>query len=862
MRYFLVSIFLTVSLQMLAQLTDDFSDNNFTSLPSWSGDDSVFTVLDVSGNKRLRSNKLIANSSYYLSTPSITSNEGQWEFFVNLQFNTSSANYVDFYLMADNQNLLNTSLSGYFVRIGGTTDEISLYKKVSGTNTKIIDGVDGITNFSPNQLKIKVTKTISGDWKLERDNTGTGNAYVQEGIINDLTINTSLYFGISITQSTASFFQKHFFDDIYVGPIILDITPPQMVSVTPVGPQAVDVLFNEPLEITSAQSLLNYVFNPVLTVQPPQLDANNPSLVHLFIWPPGMSNGTTYQLTTSSISDISGNISGNQTLNFTYLVAETPIPGDVFINEFMCDPSPTVGLPEVEYIEVYNKSNKYFDLTGWKIGDASSDGTIQEGWLYPGEHRILCASSNVDTFTMTQAYAVTSFPSLNNAGDDIVLKDLNGIELDRISYTDNWYKDEVKAEGGYSIERINPNDPCSAEDNWMASNSISGGTPGSINSVFDDTPDTTPPVISELIALAPNYLEVHFSEGMDSTLLTSANYIVDPFLNLQSVYVFGSHPDMVTLQYTDNFEPSKTYQFFIENAADCWMNPANLNGYFTLPDIAEKGDVFVNEILFDPYTNGYDWIELVNTSSKVIDLQGWQLANYDDTITNFKTVNNHFYIKPGGFAVLGKDSVFVKQSYPFYGVGTFVYCETPSFNVDSSTVYLIYDNQVMDAVSYSSEWHFPLLDDTDGVSLERVDTQRPSSDPTNWHSAAEPIGFATPGLENSQYYPASQSGDFDYESATFSPDNDGYEDLLLINYSLIEPSLLGRFTIYDDRGRLIKTVFDQELLGTKGVFSWDGITDENVKARIGTYVGVFEAFSINGGVSFTKTKAFVVSGKL
>jgi hypothetical protein len=862
MRYFLVSIFLTVSIQLLAQLTDGFSDNNFTGSPTWTGDDSVFTVVDVSGNNRLRSNKLLSNSTFYLSTPSLTSTEGQWEFFTNLQFNTSSANYVDIYLMADNQNLLSTSLSGYFVRIGGTTDEISLYKKVSGTNTKIIDGVDGITNFSSNQFKIKVTKTIAGDWKLERDNTGTGNAYFQEGLINDLTINSSSYFGISITQSTASFFQKHFFDDIYVGPIILDITPPQMISVTPSGPQAMDVLFNEPLESSSAEALLNYTFNPGLTVQPPQIDAVNPALVHLFLWAPGMTNGTTYQLTTSSISDLSGNLSGNQTLGFTFLIPETPLVGDVFINEFMCDPSPVVGLPEVEYIELYNKSNKYFDLTGWKIGDASSDGSIQEGWLYPGEHRILCASSNVDTFTMTQAYAVTSFPSLNNSGDDIILKDVNGIELDRISYTDGWYKDEIKADGGYSIERINPNDPCSAEDNWTASNSITGGTPGTINSVYNDTPDTTPPLISELIALAPNYLEVHFSEGMDSILLASANYMVNPFLNLQALYVFGPHPNMVTLQFADNFEPSKTYQFFIENVADCWMNPANLNGSFALPDIAIKGDVIVNEILFDPYTNGYDWIELVNTSNKVIDLQGWQLANFDDTIANFKTVNGHYYLMPEGFAVLGKDSVFVKQNYPFYSEGTFVYCETPSFNVDSSTVYLIYNNQVMDAVSYSSDWHFRLLDDTDGVSLERVDKNRASSDPSNWHSAAEAKGFATPGLENSQYYPASQNGDFVYESATVSPDNDGYEDLLLVNYTLIEPSLLGRFTIYDDRGRLIKTVFDQELLGTKGVFSWDGITDENVKARIGTYVGVFEAFSVNGGVSFTKTKAFVVSGKL
>ena len=38
------------------------------------------------------------------------------------------------------------------------------------------------------------------------------------------------------------------------------------------------------------------------------------------------------------------------------------------------DPSPSVGLPDEEFIEVYNKSNKIFNLDGWLIGDASSQG--------------------------------------------------------------------------------------------------------------------------------------------------------------------------------------------------------------------------------------------------------------------------------------------------------------------------------------------------------------------------------------------------------------------------------------------------------------------------------------------------------
>ena len=43
---------------------------------------------------------------------------------------------------------------------------------------------------------------------------------------------------------------------------------------------------------------------------------------------------------------------------------------------------------------------------------------------------------------------------------------------------------------------------------------------------------------------------------------------------------------------------------------------------------------------------------------------------------------------------------------------------------------------------------------------------------------------------------------------------------------------------------------------------WDGLTDQKTKTSVGTYIGVFEAFSIQGGLVFAKRKAFVVAGKL
>jgi len=79
---------------------------------------------------------------------------------------------------------------------------------------------------------------------------------------------------------------------------------------------------------------------------------------------------------------------------------------------------------------------------------------------------------------------------------------------------------------------------------------------------------------------------------------------------------------------------------------------------------------------------------------------------------------------------------------------------------------------------------------------------------------------------------------------------------------MAETGLLATLTIYDDRGRIIRSLFKNELLGSSGVFNWDGVTDSGVKASIGTYVAVFEAFKVEGASMFAKTKAFVVAGKL
>ena len=859
MKFVLTTLCLLFGLPMSAQFLDDFSDGNFTSTPSWFGDDSVFTIVDVGGNMHLRSNKLLTNSTFCLATPSTQVTDAQWELNVTLAFNTSSVNFVDVYLCSDQANVIMNGVNGYFVRIGGTTDEVSLYKSVNGVKTKIIDGIDGTTNHSSNALNIKVKCTASGSWSLEQK-TESASVYTVEGTVTDLTITTSLYFGIAVSQSTASFCQKHFFDNLYVGPIIYDVIPPVLLSVTPISATEIEVLFNEVIDTVSAQNSLNYSIPQGPAILNAHIDSTNESLVHLTLSAP-MVNGQEYTLITENILDLSLNQSLQQSILFQWLFSENAEHGDIIINEFLCDESPSVGLPEAEYVELFNASQKIFHLQGWKIGDASGFGTIQNGWIYPGEYQVLCASANEAYFT--NAAMVTSFPSLNNAGDNIVLHDINGIQIDSLTYTSDWYQDPLKSTGGYSIERINPFDPCSAQDNWKASESVMGGTPTAQNSVFNDSPDSQAPTIFELVPLAPNVLQIFFNEGMDSTHLASAFIETNPMLNIYKRAIYGEHPSMMTLIFSDNLIGGQVYNIQWNQLADCWMNQTDLHATFVLPQTPSVGDIVINEILFDPLTGGSDWIEVFNRSDKWIDLMDWRLANVaNGVIDNFQTITEHFYLAPKNYVVLGNDSNFVKAHYPFAVPGSFVFCETPAYAVDSGTVLLYYFDQLMDTVSYSSDWHFPLLESTDGVSLERISSDGSSNAKSNWHSAAEAYGFASPGMKNTQDMQGELGGDFSLSPSIISPDNDGFQDVMAFNYMLLEPGMLGTLTVYDDEGREVKKIMNNELLGISGSVTWDGITKDQYKANIGTYVAVFEAFSLNGQLAVNKRKAFVVAGRL
>ena len=368
--------------------------------------------------------------------------------------------------------------------------------------------------------------------------------------------------------------------------------------------------------------------------------------------------------------------------------------------------------------------------------------------------------------------------------------------------------------------------------------------------------------------MSPNFLEVSFSEGMDSSSLANTQITASPNLSVQATFIQvvndnPNGPPQFIVQFNENFLPSTTYQIQLGPVGDCWQNDTTFIGQFTLPEQAQVGDIVINEILANPLNGGQDFIELYNRSTKVIDLKDWQIANYyNDTISNLKTISNHFILEPNSYVAISEDTSFLLENYPASVSGRLIQMDMPSYNIDSGTVYLFYNSEQIDRVSYLEDWQFSLLDNSDGVSLERISPNASSNQQSNWHSAAESIGFATPGRVNSQYQYVGTTESISLQKDVFSPDQDGFEDILVVNYAFSESGLLAKARIFDDFGREIKTLFSNELMGTSGFFTWDGVNGDQAKSPIGIYVLVLEVFSVDGGVILAKKIPFTLAGKL
>ena len=552
--------------------------------------------------------------------------------------------------------------------------------------------------------------------------------------------------------------------------------------------------------------------------------------------------------------------------------SDRPAPFDVVINELMVRPTPSAGLPEAEYIELFNRSQSPVSLKEWSIHVGNRSKKLTDRLLLPGSYLLLTHEKNSHLLSeFGEVEGLPGFPVLAMGGQTVVLKDEKGNVISAVDYSDTWYGSSLKASGGFSLEQIDPFNPCGGKENWTASANYAGGTPNQQNSVYKNNPDNSPPLLVRGSIQPTGSVRLHFNKPMHPLSGWSPkDYLIDDHGEPVSVVPLEPLFYEVDMWFSNAFEKEKDYLLHIQGALyDCafnYLDKKNARVRIAIPGQPEKNDVLINEVLFNPYPGGVNFVELYNNSHKTIDLKHLVLAGMAEGIPDpaYIISPGGYLLFPGNFVVLTTDPATVKSQYYARDPLPFVTMERmPRMNNQSGSI-AVTDLQmnIIDQLEYHEDMHSPVLTDRKGVSLERLNYGRPSADATNWLSASENSGFATPGYQNSQFSEIQGNSDntLTVDPQIFYPDNSGYYDVVNISYKAGKPGYTGSLTIYNSRGRPVRRLIRNELLGTSGTYSWDGRDDYNGRSRPGIYLIFLEMFHPDGGVHKHK-KAVVLGGR-
>lgn len=534
----------------------------------------------------------------------------------------------------------------------------------------------------------------------------------------------------------------------------------------------------------------------------------------------------------------------------------------VVINELMVDPTPMVGLPDLEWIELVNISGARVNLEGWELRVGSTSRLLSACWVEPGDYVILCDEDSAEALAEWGQVLGFQMPALRNSGNRVTLLSTNGEVEDEVNYSDSWYPDIPKRNGGWSLERIDPDRSCGEHANWTVSMDPSGGTPGKQNSVFAANPDEEIPGIKNVGVVSPNLVVITFTEPVvaDSSCFYLSGGLGTPdrleFLSASVLHLIwdAGLPLNVTLQLTT------------QGISDlCGNSMPRLSSPIQWIQLG-PGDVVVNEILFNPLPGGCDFVEVLNRSSKRVDAGLIQIAGRD----NLGELRQKTGLGTTGVVLEPGDLMAVCVSKE--GITTFytTVCESciheipsiPSYNNGEGWVVLLDGNErVIDEFHYTEEMHHPLIGNVKGVSLERSNPDLDASAPGNIHSASAAVGFATPGYKNSQSIAEpSRKASLAIRNPTFSPNDDGYNDQLVIHYTMPSQGWMANAWIFDLSGTPMVTLAGNLILSTEGDLVWDGSDPTGSMLPPGPYVLMIEMYDLEGHIDRFR-EAVVLTGQ-
>ena len=541
----------------------------------------------------------------------------------------------------------------------------------------------------------------------------------------------------------------------------------------------------------------------------------------------------------------------------------------VLINEIMADPAPSVSLPSVEWIELRNRGSDPVNLEGWRVADLAGQSGRMPPFVLQPDSLVLISSPAAQPVLSSfgRTIAVTSFPSLDNEGELIWLRSANGETMHALDYRNSWHSNALKRDGGFTLELIDPMNACAGRNNWTSSMHPSGGTPGRANSVKASNADADPPVLIHAIMPDSTGILLIFDETLDSAAASKPELfsLTEPVAagngsnqllpRIVTASATGPMFDRVLLRLDKPADTGQLYQIRMAGVVDCAGNQGLEMQVLTgRPLQPSMGDLVINELLFDPRAGSEDYVEVVNPGRGIYDLSLLHLANRGNTgqLNDMTALSaEQRYLLPGQYAVFTTDSSALQRHYLVRDpLAVRELSHLPSLPDTEGEIVLLDDQgNLLDEVRYDERWHFPLLDDREGVSLERLSPHLSSQQQSSWHSASATSGYGTPGSLNSQRSPMENfTGQLELIPPVISPDNDGQDDALMIRYRMPSPGYTASVRIYSMNGVMLRTLRSRELLGLEGAWQWDGLNERKQALPAGNYIIMTELFDLTGTV--------------
>ena len=515
-------------------------------------------------------------------------------------------------------------------------------------------------------------------------------------------------------------------------PILIDKVPPIVTEVKSDYLGWLTITFNEQV---SDHSIFPGHFS-ISTVEGP-IEINQVSETTYSLLFDHLDEGVDYMLYSRDIFDLHQNVKKLDSIGFTYTPPSIPDRGDIVLNELMIDPTPEVGLPDIEYIELFNKSDQSYNLRSLRISDISTVTSLPDYDLLPGSYIVL----SEDSVAEDHYVLVDNLPTLTNATDSIAITNINGMLIDHVSYSRDWYGNTQKDDGGFSLELINPYSDCPGIVNWTVSENERGGTPGERNSVYNLLPDTIKPSIVSY-QLEDNQLIIYFSEAMDASSVLTGSYLTDNF-EIGSIEVAGDYSDYVVITINDQLVNGRLYQLAIEDVMDCSGNPIKPS---TITFGRGRGpgfnELIITEIMVDPdpvvNLPNSEYLEIFNSSEDLISLEGVLLEDATGYVElPSMSIPSQQYIILCPVSEVEKFEIFGQTA----GVSGW-----RSLNNSGELLTLWYHEQLVFYLDYSNDWYSELSDG--GISLEMRDPNNPCGGAVNWGSS-EHVNGGTPGKPNS-----------------------------------------------------------------------------------------------------------------